>query len=799
MNRNTDDQFLFNSTKPTAAKIDWHRLWPWLVGVLGLILALVLIFWLWKNFSLKSRPKPAVIATSTTSLADLGNKLNANNQVATATVEKNEEISFGDFYIQPAQSGLVKAKGVNLPLNIKEQTANYYNLNREIVLTTDQLKKVNQNGYVVIDNPFPKEAKDFFSMYATLNKKNLPFLVTNDFLFYYYQNTLKSIYKQLESDLFYKEAWEFNKAMFELANQRYLDRYSKVGLINDTVLEAMRLESAYFAVSLELLKVKSNQVTPASKDSVATKEWLKLQFDEREADYYKFTVPEYLRLDVNKELALIIKGAANSKLTLSPVMLYQRDYRDFAVPKEYEKNYRLINFYQSFQWLKNNFPLYYQSPECPDCFLDKSDWMINQGAAHLIARDLATHRDLKNQWAKIYKAYSYFSGLRSELTYIDYSNSFTKVFGETVEKNEGSQSGRTIEQVFDTANPNREQELLKLRDEIATIQFDSAKGSYNKQTALGKFKSGLRVIQEDYWPTQYIFEQLTFDNAGPYLGDVKKLDRNIDKTQCTTSPSSAVRCRAIGFDIINPIYNEQITNDYFVANSRYKNYFNQTPALRRHFDNFDTRAWHQSFFWSNLHAAQQFLNTRKIDNFNYTKTNDWSNIVLTTALGSMINSKLPYDQWKYSYQQINGLNGQELIKYNFVEPNLVLVNELLANSKMVFNSFVKLGLIKENHQEFNDLFTDLESVRRLIIKERNGEEADFTDWSFVNGLVNKYYVSKEGSKVSNIDFIDPANPTKDYLMEQSLSGLKLLITVQFHQGRNLIVAGPVFNFNERTK
>ena len=118
---------------------------------------------------------------------------------------------------------------------------------------------------------------------------------------------------------------------------------------------------------------------------------------------------------------------------------------------------------------------------------------------------------------------------------------------------------------------------------------------------------------------------------------------------------------------------------------------------------------------------------------------------------------------------------------------------------MVFTAFVKLGLVKENHQEFNELFTDLEGVKSLIVKERSGEESSFTDWSFVNSLVNKYYVVSAGDKLSTINFPDPQNPAKSYAMEQSLSGLKLLLSVQFHQGRNLIVAGPVFNFSERAK
>lgn len=796
-----DNQFLFNSTKPGLARLDWHKLAPWLISIVSLIVAVFLFFWLWSKF-LRSPDlvnKTILPNNTSSSIGGLAGKLSQSNELPSVSPSKNESLAFGDFYFSPALSTEIKAKGVDLPTNIKEKTANYYSLNREIALNSEQLNKINTNGFVVIDNPFAKEANDFFSVYNLLNKKNLPFLVTNDFLFYYYQNTLKSIFKQLETEIFYEESWQFNKAMFDIANRRYLDRYAKLGLVNDTVLEAMRLEAAYFAVALELLKVKPNQIIPDSKESVTGKEWFKQQFTSREAAKYRFTVPAHLSLDVSKELALIAKARTAEKSVISPVMLYRRNYRDFVLPSAYDKNYRLSNFYLALEWSKNLFPLYYQSPDCPDCLLDKSDWLINQAAANLIARDLQVNQDLKNQWAKIYKVYSYFSGLRSELTYLDYEESFTKLFGRTEEKKEGSQSGLTIEQVFANNNPKRDRDLEALQLDIASKSFDVAKGGLDRSTALGRVKSGLRLVQEDYWPTQYIYDQLTFAKVGPYLDDNKKIDKNLDRTVCELNSKVSFRCRGLGLDIINPIFNEPINGNYFARNTRFKNYFNQTPVLRRHFDNFDARAWNQSFFWSNLHVARQFLNTRKINNFNYTATDEWSNVVLSTALGSMINSNLPYDQWRYFYQQDKGLGGQELIKYNYIEPNLSLVNELLANAKMVFTAFVKLGLVKENHQEFNELFADLEGVKSLIVKERSGEESSFTDWSFVNSLVNKYYVVSAGDKLSTINFPDPQNPAKSYAMEQSLSGLKLLLSVQFHQGRNLIVAGPVFNFSERAK
>jgi hypothetical protein len=388
--------------------------------------------------------------------------------------------------------------------------------------------------------------------------------------------------------------------------------------------------------------------------------------------------------------------------------------------------------------------------------------------------------------------------LRSELTYLDYSDAFIQLFGDGQEKQEGSQTGKTIEQIFDGANPERDAQLTSLQASLANRSFDPAKGGLDRLSPLGRASSGLRLVQSSYWPTQYIYDRLTFSAAGAYLDNPRQINKTTDKSFCDVN-GAIVRCRGIGLDIINPIFNETINNNYFARNTRFQNYFNQTPALRQHFKGFDTRAWHQSFFWSNLHAAQQFLNQRELDQLPYSSTAAWSNAVLNTALGAVVNANLPYDQWKYAYQQERGLSGQELIKYNYLEPNLTLIDELIANSQMVFGAFVQLGLVKENHQEFNELFADLTAARALILKERAGQETDFSDWSFMNNLVNKYYVVDPGNKTVAINFRDAASPSKVSTMEQSLEGVKLLLSVQFHQGRKLIVAGPVFNFNERPR
>jgi len=111
---------------------------------------------------------------------------------------KAETLIFGQFYQQPVTQLTVTNMGLKLPFNVKQSAANYYSLTRYINLD-EAIENLNNNGFAVIDNPWPKEAPDYYAIYNQLKKYNIPFLVTNDFLIFYYQNSLKQIFKSIEA------------------------------------------------------------------------------------------------------------------------------------------------------------------------------------------------------------------------------------------------------------------------------------------------------------------------------------------------------------------------------------------------------------------------------------------------------------------------------------------------------------------------------------------------------------------------------------------------------------------------
>lgn len=718
---------------------------------------------------------------------------------------KAETLFFGNYYHPINDQVSVKAKGIALPTNIKKIASNYYPIDREISLV-NAFESINKNGFAVIDNPFAKQANDFYSIYTLLNQKNISYLVTDDFLLYYYQNSLKNIFKTIETDVFYKEFWEINKQMFEVADKRYRERYAKVGFLNDPVLEGLRTEAVYFATMLEILKPTPKQVLSATKDSVQVKDYYKNFFSDQEAKYYSFTAPAYLTDTISKEMTLINRGIRNDKPVRSPALLYTRDYREFEVPKEYAANGRLRNFYLANTWANSIFPLFYKNADCPDCLLDYEDWVINQAAAHLIARDLNANQDLKNRWAKIHKIIAFMGNLRQELTYLEYQKSFIELFGdpetETAKKwvSAGKLTSpapfRTIEDVFDVANSNRDKELKALGDKIAGVTFDIYKGGLDRNTPEGKAASGMRMLAVSFDPTKYVYNQLLYDKVGPHLNFDYKIKDYKNVTTCVGTGRVTNRCRAFGLDIINAVFDEPIKSDYFKINTNYKNYGNQAPIIRKHFNSFDALGWNNNLYWASLDLSRQMLNNHRIDNLPYTQTDAWVDVNLITAQATVLNSRLPVDRWSLAIKKDTNIENEEsIVKYNYVETNLKLVNELIAKTQMVYDVFVGLDLVQPNNTEFEQMVADLNNLKSIILKELKAEDFYFKDWTFLNEFTSRYYLDSIGNKqITSVFPVPDSRQAKS--LKQVNDGVKLLITAQHHQGRDLLVVGPVFNYRE---
>lgn len=670
-----------------------------------------------------------------------------------------EEISFQNFYPKTISGFKVNIDNYTLPINIKTDVANYYEVSRKINLDPG-ITSLNQNGFATLKNPDEKKAKDFYSSYAWLEEKGLPILVTSDFLVYYYQNSIKLSYKYLEENLFYDTLWNISKELFEVSRARYESRREKIGDINDQVLEGERLELAFFAVSLQLLKPQNEQIV---LDKAGSPE----RFSLAEAKNYSFTMPNYLKDDVERELNLIREAKEKTK---SPVLLYNRDYQEFKLPYEYKDNPRLNNFYLAAKWLNSNFPLYYQGVECPTCQLDENDWQVNLTAASFVAHDFYQSYQIKNQWARVYKTLAFFKGLREDLTYLDYQKILESSFG----------SNYDLEAVLSAENAESDANYKKLRSGILALRFPEWAGGFNRDDQAARPQIGFRILADFFSANDFVASQLTTPKVGAY----QEKDKPI-----TICKGTYERCRLLALDVVNLLFS--YPDPLWLANTKYLNYSENFLTLKETINNFSS--WQTNNYWANLKIFKNYLDNPRGRQPVFAKSDAWRKREIDSAKAFWLNLQSVPDLVKVS--EVNNALGEkqnlEASEYYYIEPNLDLIDELIANSEMILGMYKALQIDSEAPQAYSRieaLNEDLKYSQSLIKKELSSQTLSIEDTVFLGKMVSKF-------SSSNQDFYKFSLGSKSF--DYQFSAPKMLAVIFKTGNKKAISVGPIFSYSEK--
>jgi hypothetical protein len=711
-------------------------------------------------------------------LPDLPN--NPSNNASSTGDVKGETVSFGSFYKYDYPSLPYKGKEVALPLVIKNDVVNYYEVSRKINLDK-YIATINKSGFAMVDNQFPA-GKDFYTSYASLAEKSLPQLLTTDFLLYYQQNKFKEIYDDIKANAFYKDLWQINKQFFDIANARYKQTKLKLGDVSSPVMEAQRLEAAFFAVTLELLKPQKDQINNQ-------KGYNALKFTPKEASDFEFELPAYLGDDVTKEVAMIRFG---NRVAKSPVMLYTRDYKIYESAHAMA-DAKLKNYYLANRWFNSLFPIYGNGENCPDCLLDSNDWLINFITAQYIAEDFTKNQELKNIWAKVYKINSYFSGLRHDLTYLHYVKEVVDAYGEDYDLSEIFSENFDFQKKLDIAR--------SLRDKIlANNTFEPIEGGLDRGNPANLPDIGMKLLQDDFWPDDYMMTRLVEPNVTVYNGP-SNLKSGKEKVANVTSCEGRkigtyTRCRPFGLDVVH--FFAPVDSKYYTENIAYENYDSEISAINDRFQYFTNDTWHSNVYWNLFNVVDKSLaKEQKLRGPINIATDDWRNRTANTALGAWVNLRLPTDRivgaWQGTKTGALADNGAADV---FVEPNLRLINDLISNTKMLEDILYALKIVKDvdysakRLAEYND---ELLKIKKLIEKELAGEKLSDTDQVFVSEILRK-----------------KIEPVKDYKrsfsvkygkasINESIDGIRWVVAVYQNGDKKILVVGPIFNYQEAGK
>lgn len=670
-----------------------------------------------------------------------------------------EQVSFQNFYPKTISGFKANIDNYTLPINIKTDVANYYEVSRKINLDPG-ITSLNQNGFATLKNPEPTKAKDFYSSYAWLQEKGLPILVTSDFLTYYYQNSIKLSYKYLEENLFYDTLWNISKELFDTSRARYESRRAKVGDVNDQVLEGERLELAFFAVSLQLLKPQDNQTT---LDKAGSPE----KFSLAEAKDYSFTLPTYLKDDVERELALI---KAAKETTKSPVLLYSRNYEDFRLPSEYSNNPRLNNFYLAAKWLNSDFPLYYQGKDCPTCQLDENDWQVNLTAASFIAHDFYQSYQIKNQWARVYKTLGFFKGLREDLTYLDYQKVLESSFGTDYD----------LEATLGAENTESNANYNKLRTGILALRFPEWAGGLNRDDAKIRPQIGFRVLADFFSANDFITAQLTTPKVGAYQGK--------SGAQITSCGKNLSRCKILALDIVNLLFS--YPDPLWLANTNYLGYIDNFLALKETINNFSS--WQSNNYWANLKVFKNYLDNPRGQLPAFGQSDAWRKREVDSVKAFWLNLQSVPDLVKVS--EANNALGEkqnlEAADYYYVEPNLDSIDELIADSEMILGMYKALQIDAEAptaYTRIEALNEDLKYTQSLIKKELSSQTLSIEDSVFLGKLTGQYKSSGQAASRFTI-----GSSSFNYQLAEP----KMLVITFKTGNKKALSVGPIFSYLE---
>lgn len=766
------DEISSNSEQasPSAKKMRSWRSPLIVVGGVLLLVIVVLFFafgWL-KSAYLKFRAPQAVEEVVSVDPVLLGGSLPVEEggilDPAGNFIEEwqIEYLSFADFYQENKSSLSLSAPPYELPLNIKTQTANYYDLSRRFNLDP-VVNDLNNYGVAFLENPWVNEYKDFYGLYAKLIDSSAPLLITSDFLIYHYQNSLKENFQKIEEKVFYDNLWYIAKDLYDSAKKRYEGYLSQADEVNDIVLESARQHTAYLAVMLELLKPTADQLE-ADKNLLAVD-----QFASRDIERFNFSLPDYLRDSVEKEAKLI--RSAQEKSFKSAVFLYNQDYSIFFVPSQYRNNARLNNLYLALKWLNMTWPLNYQSSDCPDCLLDKDDWRINMIAASLLAKDFYDRPDLKQRWARIYKTIYFFKGLRADFNFVYYRDRLVELFGEDYDP----------AKLFSPASQEGDDNLEKFRQALLQANFASLVGG--QKVSGSDSDIGLKILADYYWPNDYIFSRLNYPETGAYSG--RPENNNI--TACPVA-GAYYRCHGFALDAIALVYAD-LDSPYWRENTAYKNYASNLQKLREELANTDV--WHTSNYWSTLYLLKLgFLDGKK-----YTlpgQADLFEERLLNGAWATWINLQLPPDQLGARAPMLSSLqSANQSLDNIYVETNLSQIEELADQGDMIVKMFEASNLGNDANLvlvELRTLSGQLRNFAEIIKKELNGEALSSDDKLFILEFVQAYQLEEAGSKQLYLS----AGRDKKRVRED-LSNLKLMFLITVRNGQKIISVGPVFS------
>jgi len=691
-----------------------------------------------------------------------------------------EKPSLTKHYTMESLDITLKVPQYTLPLHTG-QIYNFGDFSSKLPISPGALELLGQNGFVVIQNPF-NPAEEYITVpYNTLKQMEIPVFITSDSLLHLYHIQFDETLRQIEEREFYDKIWEISNELLGDSVEKY---HASTGELN----EAAKRNAAYFAVGLELLRPKPDQV----QGECAENDWqcLTSQTDEyftpEEKARYTFTIPAFASDIVNEEFALI---EAHEGFSESPLFVYSEDYSQYVPRGHYTRSEKLKNYFRAMMWYGRISMLL---KGCSDCIISEEDARLQTMGASLIASRFAESPDLKDKWDRIYTVTAFYVGLSDDLGPYEYIEALDAVFGSPFDPND-----LTEETIGELKAKLAEYRSPKIYGGTGACEIEPPFNPEQADQCLEDTK-GFRLMGQRFIPDSYMFQNLVFPYIGPYLGSGEPFTMEVTQ-------AGPARAFPRGLDVMALLGSgraREILDE--LDDSNYVNYTIRFNELKEEFDAFTDADWNRNLYWSWLYALKPLLKDFGEGYPTFMQVQAWQEKELTTALASW--AELRHDTILYAKQsytpEATSMPPLEKPVVGYVEPVPEFYNRLLALTTMTTEGLDSMEVLDETSRyRLQNLEEILERLVEISTQELEDQELSQEDYGFIkdfgeqlNGVIAE--VEDRAKKTTIVADVHTDGNTRQALEEGVGYVDMMVVAYMVPDGRILLGAGPVMTYYE---
>jgi hypothetical protein len=697
-------------------------------------------------------------------------------------VQAAEKMQFIEYYSLDALNVTLRTSQYTLPLETKE-IDNYKKFAKEIPLDDDAARLLETNGFVVISNPLSPREEYITDPYVTLKDREIPVFITSDSLLHLYHIQFDETLRQIEEREFYDGIWDISMMLLDES----IDDYNRN---SGDVKEAARRNVAYFAVGLSLLQPREDQLCTDEWDC-ADPSLASVYFEPEDLETYSFDVPDFVKADVEQEMALIEQHAGFME---SPIFNYDEDYSQYVPRGHYTRSEKLKNYFKAFMWYGR---MSFLLKGGPNSLVSAEDAKLQTMGAALIASKFAENQELQDTWDRIYSVTAFYVGLSDDLGPYEYRGAMNSVFTGTFEPTALTEAsvGELKAKLAEYRSP---QIYGGTGDCVIPPPFTPEQADECLEAT-----QGFRLMGQRFIPDSYMFSNLVGPYTDVYVGNKEPKPF----TFVISGAGDPIRGFPRGLDVMAILGSErarELLDE--LDDSNYKLYDEAYTELDAEFSSFSDADWNRNLYWSWLFTLQPLLKEHGTGYPTFMQTTAWQDKELTTALASW--TELRHDTILYAKQSYTMVASamprpeEEKKVVGYVEPVPEFYNRLLALTRMTTDGLESMNVLDEvSTYRLERLESILERLVVLSEKELANEELTEEDYEFIenfgdvlNGVIED--VDEKAKKTTIVADVHTEGNTMQVLEEGVGYVDMIVVAYRVPDGRILIGAGPVMSYYE---